>query len=184
MTPTAPPPEGFRYQPDFLLPQEEQELITSISGLPLQHFNFHGYLAKRRVISFGSAYDFESARLEPADPMPEFLTALRDRAARFAGLMPETVAHVLVTEYTPGAAIDWHKDKRVFGDIIGVSLLSECIFRLRRKVNTRWERYSLALRARSAYLLRGAARDEWEHSIPAVSELRYSVTFRDIRQRA
>jgi alkylated DNA repair dioxygenase AlkB len=185
MTATAPPPEGFVYQPDFLPPEEERELITFIRRLPLKELNFHGYIAKRRVVSFGSAYDFESARLKPADPIPEFLTTLRDRAAGFAGLMPETLPHALVTEYTPGAAIDWHKDKRVFGEVIGVSLLSECTFRLRRKVNhNRWERYSRTLRPRSAYLLRGAARDEWEHSIPPVRELRYSVTFRNLLQVA
>jgi len=34
---------------------------------------------------------------------------------------------------------------------------------------------------RSAYLMRGPSRTEWEHSIPAVDELRYSITFRTLR---
>jgi alkylated DNA repair dioxygenase AlkB len=91
--------------------------------------------------------------------------------------------HVLVTEYSPGAAIGWHRDKAVFGDVIGISLLSPCVFRLRRKVGTTWERVSLTAEPRSAYLLRGPSRTEWEHSIPAVEALRYSITFRNLAQR-
>ena len=71
----------------------------------------------------------------------------------------------------------------MFGDVVGVSLLSPCVFRLRRKAGAAWERDSLALEPRSAYLLRGASRTGWEHSIPAVGRLRYSVTFRNLRSR-
>jgi alkylated DNA repair dioxygenase AlkB len=87
----------------------------------------------------------------------------------------------MITEYSPGSAIGWHRDKGVFGDVIGISLVSPCVFRLRRKAASTWERYSLTAEPRSAYLLRGAARAEWEHSIPAVAALRYSVTFRSLR---
>jgi alkylated DNA repair dioxygenase AlkB len=91
------------------------------------------------------------------------------------------IQHVLVIEYQPGASIGWHRDKNVFGDIIGVSLLSPCRFRLRRKTGSTWERVTLDAEPRSAYLLSGASRTEWEHSIPAVDALRYSVTFRNLR---
>jgi alkylated DNA repair dioxygenase AlkB len=37
---------------------------------------------------------------------------------------------------------------------------------------------------RSAYLLRGPARFDWEHSIPPLDRLRYSVTFRTFRPKA
>ena len=39
---------------------------------------------------------------------------------------------------------------------------------------------SLIVEPRSAYLLRGPSRTEWEHSIPAVDALRYSITFRSL----
>jgi alkylated DNA repair dioxygenase AlkB len=65
--------------------------------------------------------------------------------------------------------------------VIGVSLLEPCDFRLRRRRGRGFERASLTLKPRSVYLLRGAARTEWEHSIPAVETLRYSVTFRSLR---
>ena len=106
---------------------------------------------------------------------------MRNAAASFAGLRPEQLPHVLVTEYTPGTPIGWHRDKAVFEDVIGISLLSPCTFRFRRKSGNAWERYKLHLQPRSVYLLRGPARTQWEHSIPAVDSLRYSITFRSLR---
>ena len=94
----------------------------------------------------------------------------------------DQLQHALVTEYSPGAAIGWHKDRPEFNDVIGISLLAPCVFRLRRKMEQRWERASLVLQPRSAYLLRGVARDDWQHSIPPVDKLRYSVTFRSLRE--
>jgi hypothetical protein len=32
-------------------------------------------------------------------------------------------------------------------------------------------------------MLQGPSRNEWEHSIPAVDEQRYSITFRSLRVR-
>jgi len=66
----------------------------------------------------------------------------------------------------------------VFGDVVGVSLLSSCILRFRRKANSKWERVSVFAEPRSAYHLTGAARSEWEHSILRVDSPRYSITFR------
>ena len=96
---------------------------------------------------------------------------------------PQTIAHVLVTEYSPGTAIGWHKDRPHFDDVIGISLASECVFRLRRKAGSSWQRRSIILAPRSAYVMRGSVRNEWEHSIPAVANLRYSITFRNLRMR-
>jgi alkylated DNA repair dioxygenase AlkB len=64
---------------------------------------------------------------------------------------------------------------------VGISLLSACNFRLRRRAGTGWERAALKVEPRSIYLLQGPARSQWEHSIPAGDELRYSVTFRNFR---
>jgi alkylated DNA repair dioxygenase AlkB len=174
------PPEGFLYQVDVLPADDERKLVEHIRQLPLKEFEFHGYVGKRRVVSYGWHYDFGERRLQEVEEIPGFLLPLRDRAAAFAGVAPEALPHALVTEYGPGAAIGWHKDKGVFGDVIGVSLLSPCVFRLRRKAGSRWERYSLTAEPRSAYLLRGPSRTEWEHSIPAVDALRYSITFRTL----
>ena len=176
-------PEGFRYRPDLLSRTDEQLLLERIRDLPLKEFEFHGYTARRRTISFGWHYDFAHARLKPADEIPAWLLPLRETAAAFAGLGAEQLPHVLILEYGPGATIGWHRDKATFGDVIGISLLSPCRFRLRRKAGSRWERAWLTLEPRSAYLLRGPSRTEWEHSIPAVDALRYSITFRSLRGR-
>lgn len=174
-------PEGFRYQLDVVPLDEEQGLIERIRELPLQEFEFHGYVGKRRVMSFGWHYDFGERTLRATDEIPPFLHRLRSRAAAFAGLAPEDLPHALVTEYRPGAAIGWHRDKAAFGDVIGISLLSPCVFRFRRTAaGSAWDRYSLVAEPRSAYLLRGESRNRWEHSIPAVERLRYSVTFRTL----
>jgi alkylated DNA repair dioxygenase AlkB len=174
-------PDGFRYQPDVVSPADEQALVDAVTALPFREFVFQGYTGKRRVVSFGWRYDFEAEALRPAGPMPAFLLALRDAAAAFAGIAPDGLAQALVTEYSAGAAIGWHRDKGVFGDVVGVSLLAPCTFRLRRPAGDGWERRSLTAAPRSAYLLSGPARTVWEHSIPAVAALRYSVTFRTLR---
>jgi alkylated DNA repair dioxygenase AlkB len=180
----APPapalPEGFVYRDDVITPERERALVDEIRALPFREFEFHGYVGKRRVVSFGWRYDFEARVLHKADDMPPFLVELRDVAAEVAGLAPEALQHVLVTEYGPGAAIGWHRDKAVFGEIVGISLLSPCTFRLRRASEDGWERVSITAEPRSAYVLRGPSRTEWEHSIPAVDALRYSITYRNL----
>lgn len=174
-------PSGFEYRRDLISPTEEAELVAHIEKLPLAEFKFQQFLAKRRVMYFGWRYDFENSRFEPTIPMPSFLLELRSRAASFAGLVPEALPHALVTEYSPGTEIGWHRDRPVFEDVIGVSLISACQFRFRRKAGPKWERYKVTAEPRSVYLMRGSSRWDWEHSIPAVESLRYSVTFRSLR---
>jgi alkylated DNA repair dioxygenase AlkB len=176
-------PEGFRYQPELISPADEAALLARVRALPFRDFEFHGYMGKRRVVSFGWHYDFSARHLREADDIPDFLLALRPAAAAFAGIEPEQLQHVLVTEYGPGAGIGWHRDKAVFAETVGVSLFSPCVLRLRREVcERRWERVNVTAEPRSAYLLSGPARSEWEHSIPPVEALRYSITFRNLRE--
>jgi alkylated DNA repair dioxygenase AlkB len=174
----------MRYATDVLAPEEEQGLLDALSSLPFKEFEFHGFFGKRRVVSFGWHYDFNGGGLRTAGELPEFLLPIRERAAHFAGVAPAALEHALILDYPPGAAIGWHKDRPAFGDVIGISLLAPCTFRLRRKTGTTWERRSLTAEPRSAYLLRGPARNEWEHSIPPVAERRYSITFRTLRENA
>jgi alkylated DNA repair dioxygenase AlkB len=179
--PKAALPAGFKYQPDFISHDEEKNLAERIAALPLKEFEFQGFLGKRRIVSFGWRYDFNGGGLQKTEDMPDFLLPVRTKAAGFAGLEPDDLQQVLLTEYKPGVQIGWHKDRSVFGEVVGVSLVSACTFRLRRKIGTKWERTSIVAASRSAYLLSGPARTEWEHSIPAVPELRYSITFRKFK---
>jgi alkylated DNA repair dioxygenase AlkB len=175
-------PEGFNYRHELIGTAEEDALLAHVCQLPFREFEFHGYKGKRRVVSFGWRYDFSARHLQKADDIPEYLLPLREAAAEFAGLEAEEFQHVMVTEYSPGAGIGWHRDKAVFGQVVGISLLAPCVLRQRRKVaEKKWERVNVVAAPRSAYFLSGQARSEWEHSIPPVEALRYSITFRNLR---
>lgn len=173
-------PEGFEYRAGLVSPDEEAELVEQFRKLELHEYEFHGFLGKRRIISFGQHYDLADDTLRSASEIPDFLLPLRERAAGFAGVASSELQHALVTEYAPGAAIGWHRDRPGYKDIIGLSFASRCRFRLRRKRGTSWERAEKVLEPRSAYLLRGPVRLQWQHSIPPVEQLRYSVTFRSL----
>jgi alkylated DNA repair dioxygenase AlkB len=179
----APPtlPAGLRWQAELIDAAEERALAEQIADLPFKPFEFQGYLGRRRVVSYGWRYDFARHVLEPAAPIPDFLLPLRARAAAFAGRDPEAFRQALVLEYAPGAGIGWHRDRPQFEEVVGVSLLAPCPLRLRRRAGERWERATFIAQPRSAYLLSGPARTDWEHSIPPVEALRYSVTFRTFR---
>jgi alkylated DNA repair dioxygenase AlkB len=179
-------PVGLDYRAGFISPEEEDELAVRISKLELKPFEFHGFQGNRRTISFGWQYVFDGSGLKEAGAIPDFLLPLRDRAAAFAGVEAVAIQHVLMIEYAPGAGIGWHRDRPVFGDVVGISLLAPARLRFRRKPvlssgegkGDKWERFALIAEPRSAYLLKGPARHEWEHSIPAMEKLRYSITFR------
>src|SRR4051812_34665800 len=126
-------PPGLRYQPDLISSEEEQEVAGQLAALPFGAFEFQGYLGKRRVLSFGWQYDFSAMQIRRAEDLPPFLLDLRERAAGFAGLASSDLQQVLLTEYAPGAGIGWHKDKPMFAEVVGLSLLSRCVFRLRAK---------------------------------------------------
>lgn len=177
-------PDGLAYQADIIGPDEEAQLVAEIAGLPFAKFRFHGQEAERRIVSFGWAYDFVRRRLDPAPPIPPFLLPLRAKVAALAGLEPDAFEQAIALEYQPGAGIGWHKDRPQFECVAGVSLLASCPFRFRRRTDEGWARATLRPAPRSAYVLAGEARDAWEHSIPPLDALRYSVTFRNFRPEA
>jgi alkylated DNA repair dioxygenase AlkB len=179
---TDPQPLGFQYQPELLTISEEAGLIRQIERLPFKEFEFHGFLGKRRVVSYGWRYDFNDGGLKRTDPFPDFLFPVREKVGTFLD-GAKKFGQVLITEYSCGAAIGWHKDRPVFGDVVGVSLKSACTLRFRRKADGGWERFSIKAEPRSMYLLSGPARSEWEHSIPSVDALRYSITFRTLKPK-
>ena len=180
-TPSSSLPEGLRYAPEVVPPDEAARLVEAFARLPFEAFDFHGFKGNRRIVSYGGRYDFSASRLKAAEPIPDFLLPAREAASAFAGLEPDAIHHAMVTEYAPGAGIGWHRDRPEFDKVIGLSFGSEATMRFRRKRDAGWERAALPLSPGSAYLLDGPARQDWQHSIAPGDRLRYSVTFRTLR---
>jgi DNA oxidative demethylase len=174
-------PAGVRYYPDFMSEDEACELGSQVRALDFSPVEMRGQVARRRTAHFGWIYGYTSARIEPGPPIPDALLPVRTWAAIWAPVTPEALAEVLVTDYSPGAGIGWHRDAPQFGLVIGVSLGGACRLRFRRGTGASRRTASLTLEPRSAYLLTGEARWQWQHSIPPVKEPRYSITFRTMR---
>jgi alkylated DNA repair protein (DNA oxidative demethylase) len=178
-------PGGLVYVPDFVSEAEARALVADFEAAEFSEVRMRGQAARRTVIHFGLRYDYEGWRLLPCDPLPSTMAWLRDRAAALAEVDPAELAEILVTRYPPGAGIGWHRDAPLFGPkVVGVSLLASCRLRFQRRTTEARRVHELRLAPRSAYLLSGAARWSWQHSIPAMADLRYSVTFRTLAARA
>lgn len=183
--PTLQRPDGFKLDQSFLGEQEERELLGRIEALDFRAVVMRGVVARRAVRGYGWKYGFENASVEPTEPLPDWLLPIRDRAAAWAGIEPDSLEQCLVSRYPPGAGIGWHRDAGVFGPtIVGVCLGGPCLFYLRRRIEGVMRVYKLYLPPRAAYVLGGDARSVWEHRIPPVKELRYSLTFRSLRRQA
>jgi alkylated DNA repair dioxygenase AlkB len=177
-------PEGFIYQPEFISQEEERALLAEIERLPLAEAKYKEYTARRRVAYFGHDYDFSKNRLGEAPPIPAFLEPLRAKLARWMGIAASDFVTALVTEYQPGTPLGWHRDAPDYERIAGVSLGGWARMRLRRYPARKEEKpLVLELAPRSAYQMQGTARWHWQHSIPMTKELRYSITFRTLRQK-
>ena len=177
-------PPGLAYEPEFLRRDEEAALIALIHTLPLAAAKYKSYTARRRVVSFGGSYDYDTNRLLPATALVDELHPLRERVARWAGVAPESLVHTLVAEYAPGTPLGWHRDVPDFEDVFGVSLGTTAVLRFRPYPPADPKRADIArLRAapRSIYALRGPARWAWQHSVAPVDELRWSITLRTAR---
>lgn len=174
-------PNGFHYLPELITADDETFLVSALQDLTFEPFDFHGHLANRHVVSFGTRYDYQRRQVVEAPPIPEFLLPLRQKVAGFARIPEQNFVQVLINEYRRGAGIGWHRDKPHYEVIAGVSLLAPCDFRLRRKNGEKWDRHAIMVEPRSVYLMSGPARSEWEHSILPLAEHRYSITLRTLR---
>jgi alkylated DNA repair dioxygenase AlkB len=174
-------PPGFLYYPDIVTAHEESALVARVRAIEFSPVQMRGQVARRRTAHFGWVYGYESWRISPGPPLPPFLLPLRERVGALAGVDAAALAEVLVTEYPAGAAIGWHRDAPQFGVVIGVSLLGACRMRFQRGREAERQTRAVLLEPRSAYVLSGEARQQWQHSIPALRAPRYSITFRTLR---
>lgn len=179
-------PPGFSYEENFISTEEEFALIELIQKIPLKTFIFHGYEAKRRVTSFGYDYHFTSRSITKGDPIPKEFDSIVTRVAKVMKVSPDKVAEVLVTEYPIGSVINWHRDAPPFDKIAGISLGTDCIFKLRpynSQIRRRNETVSIVAHRRSLYVIDKESRSDWEHSISPVKNIRYSITFRTLKEQ-
>ena len=180
-------PEGFSYHPGFISEAEEKILLEEIAQTELHHLIFHGYEARRKVASFGYDWSFVNRKLSKGKNIPEGFLPLVEKVIAHEKLDPSSIAELLVTAYPEGSVINWHRDAAPFDLIAGISLLSSCTFRLRPYPKEKQGRSSIiniTVAPRSLYIMKGAARSEWEHSIQPVDQLRYSITLRTLKAGA
>jgi alkylated DNA repair dioxygenase AlkB len=71
----------------------------------------------------------------------------------------------------------------VFEEVVGVSLGSPATLRFRQRTAAGFRRANIDVAPRSAYLISGEARWEWEHRITPGEQLRFSITFRSLSDK-
>lgn len=178
-------PAGFEYLDDFISAEEEQRLLQTLTGIEFHPFVFQGYTANRKVVSYGYDYSFTNRNLSKGNEIPSEIDFLIEKVAQHLMLKKDDFAELLVTEYPAGSVINWHRDAPPFDIIAGISLLSDCIFKLRPQEKLRQTRgniISTTVKRRSLYVMQGESRSEWQHSIAPVQNTRYSITLRTLRK--
>jgi alkylated DNA repair protein (DNA oxidative demethylase) len=177
-------PEGLFYIPSFLTEQEEADLLENVSKEQFEPYDYHGYLAKREIVFYGPQGGYNARNDDTAGPVPDWIKPFRSKCCKLLGLSDEELAMALVARYPVGAGIGWHRDAPQFGPtVIGVSFSSDADMRFRRFHSDREEIFRIKLQRSSAYIMSGPARAIWQHGMAPVKELRYSITFRTIRDR-
>jgi alkylated DNA repair dioxygenase AlkB len=179
------PPEGLVYRPDLVTVDEERALLEEIGQLDFKEIVMKGVVARRTAVRYGRGYDYDRrVATEDADPIPDWLVPVRDRAAELAGVRDEELVQALVQRYPEGAPIGWHRDSPSYELVAGVSLLAPARLRMRRGAGDERVQWERLLEPRSGYVLSGPARWTWEHHVPPAKSLRYSITFRSLREKS
>lgn len=176
-------PEGFAYHPDFLTAEEHDRLLAFCREQDLAPFVYNGRPSNRRVKNFGVNFDYDRKVTFLDGPVPPESDWLLDRVASTIGLPSDRLSELLITQYPPGAGINWHRDSRPFETVVGISLGADSALQLRPVVKSgeRSPITKLIAEARSMYVLDGPARTQWMHRVPPVDAERYSITIRSIR---
>src|ERR1700722_18794205 len=92
-------PQGFLYQSNFLSETKKAGLLRTFEGLEFGAYDFRGYVAKRRVVAYGGGYEAGPRRMAiTSEVIPEYLRAIRDRAAAVVGMSAEEIVQAMVTE--------------------------------------------------------------------------------------
>jgi alkylated DNA repair dioxygenase AlkB len=170
-------PPGLKLAQDVITPEEETQLIELIETAGLAYKSYDAG-NPRSSVSYGWTYDFVNDTFVRCEPLPEGFRNICRSAAEFAGIAPEDLVECLLNRYEPGAVIQPHKDKPVWEHVVGVSLGSSATMDFRKKIDGEYKHRPVELLRRSMYLLTGEARHVFEHSLPPMTQTRWSITFR------
>jgi alkylated DNA repair protein (DNA oxidative demethylase) len=161
-------PNGLIYRPEFLTPTEEEVLLACIENAHMPLLRFREHESKRRGLSFEYT-------------LPEFLSPLRRRIAKWLDVPYASVNEAFMQEYPPGYGIGWHRDRET-PLVVGVSLKGWARMRFRQleRIGDPKAVVSFEVEPRSAYVMQGEVATRWQHSVAPVAALRYSITFRTL----
>ena len=148
---------GLHYVPDYLDPAEHDALLGAVSAVEWHE------AGGRRIQFYGHWYEYARGGVYRVGPLPPWGQALAVRL-HDDRLMPYVADQLIVTEYQPGDGIRPHIDAPIFADVIvGVALGSTCVMQFSRQEHPTED---VLLEPRSAVVLSGEARHQWQHAIP------------------
>ena len=146
---------------DVISVEEEIELNQNIPNLTRNY--------SRKILRYGvSKYDNNLISLE----VPKYLLDLSDKLTNL-GILKFVPKDYTINIYKPNDFIDYHIDLGD-DDTLILSILTPINFNLRKGD----EKVSFEFPNRSALLLTGEYRTDWQHSIEPVTNRRISVVFR------
>lgn len=171
-------PNGLVYRPDFITEDEEAVLLAMIESCGLAHMKYdikdigESVMTRRRAAWFSE---------RSSGVLPRWLHPLRGRIAKWLDVPKQRLTSALINEYTPGTGMGWHRDNEDIEHVVGVSLGAWCTmgfrpYTLNRKEDVEW----LELERRSAYIMQGSVRWDYQHRVMPVKGTRYSITFRTV----
>jgi alkylated DNA repair dioxygenase AlkB len=151
--------EGLRYEPSYIDHATHDSLVAAADREPWL------FSVDHRVQVYGYRYHHPTRSVFPIGELPTWAADLAQRL-HTDGLFPSVPDQLVVNDYRPGAGLFTHVDQAAFGDTVAsVSLGSTCVMQFSRPGSGRLE--EIFLEPRSALVLSGAARWEWQHGIPA-----------------
>ena len=146
---------------DVISVEEEIELNQNIPNLTRKY--------SRKILRYGiSKYDNNLISLE----VPQYLLDLSDKLTKL-GILKFVPKDYTINIYKPNDFIDYHIDLGD-DDTLILSILTPITFNLKKNE----EVMSFEFPNRSALLLTGEYRTEWQHAIEPVTDRRISIVFR------
>lgn len=169
-------PNGLVYRPNFITDDEEELLLAMIESCNLAHMKYDIQSTGESVMTRRRAAWFSERAIEG---FPRWLHPLRARVAKWLDVPKRRLASALINEYIPGTGMGWHRDNEDIEHVVGVSLGTWCTMGFRPYALTRTEDIEwLELERKSAYIMQGSVRWDYQHRVMPVKALRYSITFR------